>query len=86
MRCCKKITEGNARNSRLTTLKSQKSEKHAWFGVLKEKYAREPSRPHVHNAQSYQKHVVSSKSTKDIVLKPFISIILVTSRQSKKER
>ena len=32
------------------------------------------------------KHVVSLKSTKAIVLKPFISIITVISRQLKKER
>ena len=45
-----------------------------------------PSRPHAHNAQSYRKHVVSLKSKKAIVLKPFISIITVISRQLKKER
>ena len=45
-----------------------------------------PSRPHAHNAQSYRKQVVSLKSKKAIVLKPFISIITVISRQSKKER
>ena len=45
-----------------------------------------PSRPQAYNAQSYWKHVVSLKSKKAIVLKPFISIIRVISRQSKKER
>ena len=45
--------------------KNQK--KHAWFEGVWAKYARQPSRPYVHNAPSYWKHVVSSKSTKAIL-------------------
>ena len=51
-----------------------------------EQNTREPSRPHAHNVQSYWKNVVSLKTTKAIVLKPFINIITVISRQLKKER
>ena len=48
----KKMTEGNARKfmdnfTIFTALRSQKSEKHAWFEGVWAKKARQPSRPHV---------------------------------------
>ena len=85
-RFLKKFTEGNTRNSRLINYVDVTKIRNPWFGVVWAKYAREPSRPHAHNAQSYWKHVVSLKSTKAIVLKPFISIVMVISRLLKKER